>query len=135
MHIVTVNYEDFNGNKKSKELYFNLSESELIEMEMSTAGGIYEMINRASKAEDGATIMKSFKDIILRSYGVKSLDGDRFVKSDEIRDSFCQSNAYNTLFMDLVTDANKASAFINSLIPPEFLKKLEAKLEAAKTAN
>ena len=135
MHIVTVKYKDFNGNEKSKECYFNLSESELVEMEMSVAGGIYEMIDRAAKADDGATIMKSFKDIILRSYGVKSPDGDRFMKNDEIRDSFYQSNAYNALFMDLVTDANKASAFINALIPPDFIKNIEAKLEAAKAAK
>ena len=132
MHIVTVNYEDFNGNKRTKECYFNFSEAEVIEMETSINGGISEMISRAAKAEDGATIMKTFKDFILKSYGVKSLDGERFEKSDAIRDSFYQSNAYNVLFTDLVTDATKASNFINALVPPELLKNVQDKIEAAK---
>lgn len=132
MHIVSVKYKDFNGNEKTKECYFNFSESELIEMELSINGGISEMIRRASQAEDGATIMATFKEMILKSYGIKSIDGDRFEKSEKIRNDFYQSNAYNSLFIDLVTDADKAANFINALVPPDFIKNIEEKLAAAK---
>ena len=80
------------------------------------------MIDRVIAAQDGATIMKVFKDIILRAYGVKSDDGRRFIKNQEVRDSFVQTEAYSIIFMELVTDAEKAAEFVNGIIP----KKKEA---------
>lgn len=49
-------------------------------------------------------------------YGEKSPDGKRFVKNQEIRDAFAQTNAYSDLFMELATDAKAAAAFVNGVI-------------------
>ena len=98
----TMTYEDYNGVPRTEDFYFNLTPAEVTEMELSVDGGLVEMI--------------VFKDIILRAYGEKSPDGKRFVKNQEIRDAFAQTNAYSDLFMELATDAKAAAAFVNGVI-------------------
>lgn len=113
----TITYTDFNDVERTEDFYFNLTAAEVTEMEMSTVGGLAEMIQRIVAAKDTPSIIKIFKDIILRAYGVKSADGKRFVKSDEISAEFSQTNAYSQLFMELATDADKAAAFVNAITP------------------
>lgn len=112
----TMNYEDYNGVPRTEDFYFNLTPAEVTEMELSVDGGLVEMINRVVAAQDGKQIINVFKDIILRAYGEKSPDGKRFVKNQEIRDAFAQTNAYSDLFMELATDAKAAAAFVNGVI-------------------
>lgn len=112
----TMAYEDYNGVPRTEDFYFNLTPAEVTEMELSVDGGLVEMINRVVAAQDGKQIINVFKDIILRAYGEKSPDGKRFVKNQEIRDAFAQSNAYSDLFMELATDAKAAAAFVNGVI-------------------
>ena len=64
-------------------------------------------------------IIETFKDIILRAYGEKSPDGRRFIKNQEVRDAFAQTEAYSNLFMELATDAKAASEFVNGIVPPK----------------
>ena len=84
----TITYEDYNGVERKEDFYFNLTEAEVMEMELSTKGGLTEMINRIVAAQDATAIVKIFKDLILKAYGVKSPDGKRFIKSQELRDEF-----------------------------------------------
>ena len=86
-------------------------------MELSVDGGLVEMINRIVAAKDGKQIIAVFKDVILRAYGEKSPDGKRFIKNQELRDAFAQTEAYSDLFMELATDAEAAARFINGIIP------------------
>lgn len=125
----TITYTDYNGTERTENHYFNLSKAELTEMELSTTGGFAEMIQNIIDAQDGPAIMKIFKDIILKAYGEKSPDGKRFIKSDELSTEFSQTEAYSELFMELVTDAEKASEFINAIIPADIAA------EAAKHGN
>ena len=113
----TIEFIDYNGVTRKEDHYFNFSEAEITEMELSTVGGLSEMINSIVKAQDGPAIMKMFKDIILGAYGVKSPDGREFIKSDEISKKFSQTEAYSKLFMELVTDAEAAAAFVNGIVP------------------
>lgn len=113
----TISYEDFNGLKRKEDFYFNLTEAELTEMELSTEGGLKEQTKRMLASKDGAAIIKFFKDIVLNSYGQKSLDGRNFIKNDKIREDFASTNAYSILFMELATDADKAAEFVNGIIP------------------
>lgn len=126
----TVLYTDYNENEREEDLYFNLSKAEIMEMELSISGGLAEMIQNVVKAQDGPSIMKIFKDIILKSYGEKSPDGKRFIKSDELSTAFSQTEAYSVLFMELVTDANAAAEFINGIIPADVAKEAAKKTEA-----
>ena len=84
---------------------------------MSTSGGLTEMINKIIETQDVPAIIKIFKDLILKSYGVKSPDGKRFIKSEELSTAFAQTEAYSVLFMELATNAEEAAAFVNGIMP------------------
>lgn len=112
-----IKYVDFNGNERNEDFYFNLSEAEVMELELSTTGGYGEMIQTVVNAQDMPTIVKVFKNLVLDSYGKKSADGKSFIKSDANKIEFSQTNAYSKLFMELATDAEKATAFINGILP------------------
>lgn len=114
---LTRTYNDYNGASRTEDFYFNLTQAEVTEMELSVDGGLVEMINRIVAAQDGKQIIAVFKDVILRAYGEKSPDGKRFIKSQELRDAFAQTEAYSDLFMELATDAEAAARFINGIIP------------------
>ena len=113
----TFTYVDFNGVERTEDHYFNLSKAELMEMELSTTGGLAEMINKIVAAQDAPAIVKIFKDLVLKAYGQKSADGRRFIKSKELSDEFSQTEAYSQLFMELATDAEAAAAFVNGIVP------------------
>ena len=113
----TITYVDYNGTERKEDFYFNLSKAEIMEMEMGTTGGMVEMINRIVAAQDAPAIIDVFKKMILRAYGEKSADGKRFIKSKEISEAFSQTEAYSQLFMELATDADAASKFVNGIVP------------------
>ena len=113
----TITYTDYNGVERTEDFYFNLSKAEIAEMELSTAGGLAEMIHRIIDAQDVPSIIKIFKEIIFKAYGEKSPDGRRFRKSVELSKEFSETEAYSQLFMELASDADKAAEFINGVIP------------------
>ena len=115
----TITYKDYNETERTEDFYFNLSKAEIIEMEITTSGGLTEFIQRIVAAQDGPAIIKIFKELILKAYGQKSPDGKRFIKSQELRDEFVQTEAYSILFMELATNAEAAAAFVNGIIPSD----------------
>ena len=117
----TVNYEDFNGNNVSEDFYFNLTKAELLELELSYDSGFAESLQRIIDAKDNKTLVFEFKKLVLLSYGIKSEDGKRFMKSDKIREEFEQTAAYSALFMELAVDAAAASAFITGITPRDLV--------------
>ena len=119
-----ITYSDYNGVERKEDFYFNLSKAELMEMEMSTAGGLAERINKIVATQDGVAIMQIFKDLILRAYGEKSADGKRFMKSKELSEAFAQTEAYSILFMELATDADAAAKFVNGIVPADVAKQI-----------
>lgn len=114
----TFTYTDYNGVERTEDHYFNLSKAELMEMELSTTGGLAEMINKIVAAQDAPAIVKIFKELVLKAYGQKSADGRRFIKSEELSNDFAQTEAYSQLFMELATDADAAAKFVNGIVPP-----------------
>ncbi len=125
----TITYTDFNGIERTEDFYFNLTKAEIAEMELEIPGGMTAMIERITKSQDTPSLIKLFKELILRSYGKKSDDGRRFIKNKDIVDDFKDSVAYSELFMELATNADAASAFVNGIVPkiPEAAKKVVAK--------
>lgn len=113
----TVTYTDYDGVERTESFYFNLSEAEIVEMELGTEGGWRERMQRIIDSKDAPTIMREFKKLIMNSYGIKSDDGRRFIKSDDISRDFVQTEAYNQIFMELVTDAKAAAEFANGIAP------------------
>lgn len=113
----TVTYTDYNGVERTEDFYFNLTKAEVTEMELSTDGGLEAMIRKVVSEKNAPAIVKIFKELVLKAYGEKSPDGRRFIKNDEVRDAFSQTEAYSDIFMELATDADAAAAFVNGIIP------------------
>lgn len=123
----TIKYTDYFGTERTEELRFNLTEAELTMMQLSQTGGMQAYLEKIIQAQDAPAIMENFRQIIRKSYGVISDDGRRFIKSEELSTEFEQTEAYSQLFMELCTDPEKASEFINGIMPPKALAKLEEK--------
>lgn len=115
----TIKYTDFDGVQREESVYFNLTKTELTEMELSATGGLTKMIEKIVETQDGGRILTVFKELILKAYGEKSPDGRRFIKSKELSEAFSQTPMYDILFMELATDADKASEFIKAVIPSD----------------
>ena len=113
----TITYTDYNNVERTEDFYFNLTKAEVMEMELSTAGGLAEMITKIVSAQDAPAIIKIFKELVLKAYGEKSPDGKRFIKSEEISAAFAQTEAYSKLFVELATNADVASEFVNGIVP------------------
>lgn len=113
----TITYTNFNDEEETEVFFFNLSKAELIELEMTHEGGLSDSLKKIAASEDGAAIIREMKNLILTSYGKKSPDGRRFIKNQQIRDEFESSEAYSALFMELVTDADAAVAFVQGIVP------------------
>ena len=114
-----ITYTDYNGVERTEPFYFNLSKAELMEMELGVTGGMTEMLDKIIAAKDAPSLMKTFKEMIMKSYGIKSDDGKRLIKSEELSIAFTQTEAYSVLFMELITDDKAAADFVNGIIPNE----------------
>lgn len=117
MYKKTINYVDYNGNQRTEDFFFNLNQTELKEMELTTVGGFGAKVERIIAALDMPEIYATFKDIVFRSYGEQTADGKRFIKSPELSLAFSQTEAYNVLMEEITSDAKAASEFINNVIP------------------
>jgi hypothetical protein len=113
----SIEYVDYEGNSRTEDFYFNLTKAECLEMELSLEGGLSKTVERIVAAQDNKQIMEIFKELILKAYGEKSPDGRRFVKTQEIRDGFAQTEAYSELFIELATNADAAAIFVNGITP------------------
>ena len=124
-----IKYVDYNGVEREEVFLFNLTKAELMEMELGTTGGLTEMIQKIIQTKDQPSIIKIFKELILKAYGEKSADGKRFIKTDEhgnpLSRAFSETEAYSNLFMELSTDDKAAAAFVNGIIPEGLSKELE----------
>ena len=121
-----ITYTDYNGVERTEPFYFNLSKAELMEMELGVTGGMTEMLDKIIAAKDAPSLMKTFKEMIMKAYGVKSDDGKRLIKSEELSIAFTQTEAYSVLFMELITDDKAAADFVNGIIPNEIQTEVAA---------
>lgn len=113
----TINYTDFDGNDRTRVAYFHISKPELMELEASEKEGFSNILREIVETRDLQGLLSNFKKIIHLAYGVKSPDGDRFIKNEEVWEEFSQSGAYEELYMKLATNADYASHFVNEIIP------------------
>lgn len=123
----TIKYTDFNGVEREEDFLFNLTEEELMSMNLSTKGGLKGYIEQIVNTQDTPAIADLFKKIINAAYGVKSPDGRKFMKSEDILNDFIYTQAYSNLYMSLIQDANAAADFIKHVIPEKFSAELEKK--------
>lgn len=113
----TIKYTDYNGVEREEDFTFNLSKADILEMELSTEGGLDQKLRRIAQRMQGPEIMSEFKKIIMKSYCVKSDDGRRLIKSDKLSEEFTQTEAYSELLMELISDPDKAADFMKAIVP------------------
>lgn len=131
----TITYKDFTGEEQTEDFYFHLTEADVIELEVSANGNsLSAWTEKIVRSNNGAEIIGVFKKILAVSYGVKSDDGRRFMKSPDILAEFQSTNAYSKLFMQLSTDADIASGFINGIMP-EGMPKDKSAVDARKASE
>lgn len=115
----TITYTDYNDVERTETFYFNLSKAELAEMELGVDGGLTNQLKKIVDAKDTKQLISVFKDLVLKSYGIKSDDGRRFMKSEEISKAFSETEAYSVIFMELATNDQIAAEFVNGIIPKD----------------
>lgn len=123
----TITYTDYDGNERTEDFRFNLSKAEYVMFENSVIGGMSKEIERAMAMQNGPRILEIFKDLVDRSYGVKTADGRRFMKSPELLQEFRETEAYVNLFMELVTDPEAGKAFLRGVSPSDMITELDKK--------
>lgn len=113
----TMTYTDYDGVERKETFYFNLTKAELMEMQLSSQGGFDSLLQRMIDAKDVPELAGMFKELIKRSYAVKSADGRRLMKSESLTQEFLETEAYSDLYMELFTNTEAAAAFVNGIIP------------------
>lgn len=140
MHTEVITYTDFDGVERTETFYFNLTKTELAQLEHSHSGGLTEWIKRAAEAQNGKVILDTFEEVLKATYGEKSLDGKYFRKSDEIFNNFKSTTAYDKLYMRLVTNGEEAAEFLVKCMPKDLQEEARKKTDEqiknmAKTEN
>ncbi len=117
-------YKDYDGEMRSSIWCFDISQPELVELEVEFDAGFEGMIQKIIDTRNRKELVAIFKRMVVMGVGEQFQDGSilRFRKTDDIRAKFMESMAYNVLFMELATDEEKAAEFINSVLPEEVTK-------------
>lgn len=129
----TAEYEDWNGNSKRRELFFNMTMTEMISLQNSVPGGIETYYKRIMEEQDNVSLYARFEDLVKLAYGVKSDDGERFMKNEEIYNNFKESAAYDVFMQYLMTTEDGAAKFIEGITPAKIRQKMNTP-EARKLA-
>lgn len=114
----TVEYVDFNGNKRTTEVFFNLTDLEATELALELPDGVLEGREGAFEALGYKGVLEMVKKVVLKAYGIKGGDdGLSFIKSDKIAEDFSNTKAFSTVVMGLFKD-NGASfnEFLNNVM-------------------
>lgn len=122
----TVHYEDFDGNASIETLYFNLSKSEVmsnpkIEAQFKDLETRFKDLNPNEEMtpENIQVILDLVKEVARLSYGIKSADGKRFQKTEELWIEFTQTAVYDAFLFTLFTDELKAFDFLFGVMPQD----------------
>ena len=117
MYVITKTYRDYDDNERTEDFFFNLTKAEVLKMETSAEGGMKKHLQKIMKEENTKRLYEYFENIVEKAYGEKSLDGRRFMKSEEILNNFKQTEAYSEIIIELATNSEKATKFINNVLP------------------
>lgn len=121
----SITFEDYEGDKITETLYFNITKTEMIELEVEHQDGLDKWLKTITKTNDRKTLFAEFKKIVLLAYGQKSQDGKRFIKNDVMREEFSQTAAFDALIMQLSTDAEISANFMKGIIPKDLAEQVD----------
>lgn len=121
----TITYIDYDGMERTEDFWFNLSKTELTKLDAELPGGVLGVLRKIIDKKDRKALVDFIETLILRSYGEKTLDGKRFVKTPDMAEEFMQTPAYDELFMSILSDTDSQTSFINGVIPQSMAKEIE----------
>ena len=121
----TITYTDYDGMARTEDFWFNLSKTELTKLDAELPGGVLGVLRKIIDKKDRKALVDFIETLILRSYGEKTLDGKRFVKTPDMAEEFMQTPAYDELFMSILSDTDSQTSFINGVIPQSMAKEIE----------
>lgn len=136
-----ITYHDLDGNELTENFMFGLNKAEITEINLGKGeAGLTAYVKAIITAGNTADLISIFKDLILKSYGVRGKDGKQFVKIDEntgrpLSIAFSQTEAYSNLFMELATDSKAATEFLMGIVPSDVAaeaKNVDVEAEAKK---
>lgn len=139
----TVTYTDYDGNEVSEKLYFNLNVMELrhikfdgipeivsiknyLEKLLKEIKELSETDNADEKEAKLDTVYSLVEQLIVKSYGVKTDDGRSFMKSKEIAENFRNSAAFESIYIDFLTNPSLIPDFVNGILPKNAMDKINA---------
>lgn len=119
MYKITETYVDYDGNERTEDFFFHVTKTEIMEMDFLEEGGLQKTVEKIMSTQDRKGLLELFKSIVIMAYGEKSADGRRFIKNQEVKDNFTQTEAYSNIFIRLATDSKLATEFINNIVPKD----------------
>lgn len=131
----TVSYTDFNGVQHTEDFYFHLSKAELTNNELSEdsiSALLRSMVGTPENPKnpediEPAAVINILEKILIMGYGIKSEDGMFFRRLKNPED-FKYHPAYDEIFMELMSDPDKYSAFIKGILPADVEAEAEKRL-------
>lgn len=137
MYKKTITYNDFDGNERTEDAYFNLTKTEMIEFALDLPDGVSNTVDKDSAEMDTDKaaskianmlgkkgVFNFIKDLILKSYGIRKEDGRRFEKSEQIRAEFAQTMAFESIMDEFMSDDIAAAKFVKAVIPAKVADKM-----------
>ena len=121
----TITYTDYNGVERKEDFLFNLTKTELMKWDLKTPGGLAARLERISQKFDIPALTAFMEDLIDMSYGIKSDDGVRFIKDEKLSTMFRQTDAYDQLFVNLLSNEKETTNFINGILPKELMEEVK----------
>lgn len=138
----TVQYTDFDGNQAMETLYFNLTRTEVAE-NLHLRDKFQDLENRLDLESGSRTlnpneiaeVLDLVKILMKLAYGIRSDDGKRFIKNDQIWEEFTQTAVYDAFLFSLFEDADKANEFMMGVFPRELADELARQTETGTDAQ
>lgn len=97
-----VSYEDFDGNKVEKDLWFHLNKSDLAKMSLGFDKGLIDGLTELQKKGDKKAVAEFIDNLLVNAYGVRKPGSDVFLKTPEIQEDFQYSLAHDEVLMMLL---------------------------------
>ena len=116
----TISYTNYNGQQRVRDLYFNLNKYEFTQMLVGEDNVPFQdYLQQLVDTRDASQMVRVIKDILLLAYGIKSSDGERFEKSDQLRKEFEESAAFSECYIQLAQDNAELLKFVWGIMPPD----------------
>lgn len=116
MQKLTIQFENFDGETVSEDLYFHLNIKELQAMEEWPVP-LTKRIADLTNTQDGKKAFELMRDIIEAAYGERSEDGKRFIKNEEVLKNFTQGLTYDEVIIKFIDGSMDLAKFIEGLLP------------------